>query len=233
MGLESQTRKAIEAVLFDADGTLFDSGDAVYFLVRDLFSEKGWPMKDRDSIVSLIGKTNKEIAEILVPQEFRRDEQAFKEWATEAERRWIEYYLPKYVRTMDNAREVLETLRGMGFKLGMVSNGSAKEIPLYLRGGDLEGYFSAVITADHVKRPKPFPDPLFKATSQLGVAPDRAMYVGDTILDALSARAAGMFLALILSGIGRREDLINEKPDILIESIKDLPEAIVSFVGSC
>jgi HAD superfamily hydrolase (TIGR01509 family) len=57
---------------------------------------------------------------------------------------------------------------------------------------DLDGYFDLVVTASDVERPKPHPDALLKISDYFNIRPDQVIYIGDSRLDELAARAAGM-----------------------------------------
>jgi len=172
----------VGAIIFDADGTLFDSSNAFYHLVRDIFSKRKWPLKSKESIVSVLGMTNKQIANVLIPKKLRSNKQVIAEWERDMEKRWLEHYLPRHVKLAVGAKQVLKELHRMGFRIGLVSNGSAKEIPLYIRHASIESLLEVVVTADDVRRPKPFPDPLEEAAKRLGMPISRIFYVGDTVI---------------------------------------------------
>ncbi len=59
----------------------------------------------------------------------------------------------------------------------------------------IAAYFDLVVTALDVPHPKPHPDPLLRVLEYFHVAPDEMLYVGDSELDDLAARAAGVPLA--------------------------------------
>jgi len=56
----------------------------------------------------------------------------------------------------------------------------------------LEGYFDLVVCASDVDHPKPHPDPLIKIIEHFGVVPGDSLYVGDSELDEIAAKAAGV-----------------------------------------
>ena len=72
-------------------------------------------------------------------------------------------------------------------------------------------YFSTIVTAEDVERPKPYPDAILKACEKLGVAPDEAIYVGDNKNDYKAGKSAGCFV------VG-----LNTKGDLIISQLKDL-----------
>jgi phosphoglycolate phosphatase len=56
----------------------------------------------------------------------------------------------------------------------------------------LEGYFDLVVSSLDVKRPKPHPESLLKILSHFGLCPQEAIYIGDSEIDELAAKAAGI-----------------------------------------
>jgi phosphoglycolate phosphatase-like HAD superfamily hydrolase len=57
---------------------------------------------------------------------------------------------------------------------------------------DLEGHFDLIVTASDVERPKPHPDVLLKISDHFNIPPEQVIYIGDSRLDQLAARSAGM-----------------------------------------
>lgn len=209
------------AIMFDVDGTLFDSRDAFYFMIRDVFAQKRWPLPDRASILKLIGRTNDYIAEALVPPESRHLG-AVRKWSSTLEKLWIDEYLPKYVRLYPGAFDALAELDRKGFKLAVVTNGSSKEIPLYLEQGGVIKFVDLVVTANDVSLPKPNPDILDFARTKLGVERKDCVYVGDTWMDARAAERAGLRCVLVTWGIDSKEELEAQTHAALVSSFDEL-----------
>jgi pyrophosphatase PpaX len=87
--------------------------------------------------------------------------------------------------------EALAALRASGVTVGLVTGKShgAWEITRDLLS---LGDFAVFVGDEDVAEPKPSPDGLRLAISQLGVRPDDAVYVGDSVNDARAAREAGL-----------------------------------------
>jgi phosphoglycolate phosphatase len=66
----------------------------------------------------------------------------------------------------------------------------------------LEDVMDSVVGADSVARRKPHPEHLQAVLDELGARPEEALYVGDTAVDAETAQAAGVRLALVAWGLG-------------------------------
>ena len=79
-----------------------------------------------------------------------------------------------------------------------------------------------VIGADEVVNPKPHPEPIEVALRQLGAPAEGALYVGDSVHDMESGRAALVRTAGVLWGPFSREDLQRTEPDYWLESPADL-----------
>jgi HAD superfamily hydrolase (TIGR01549 family) len=218
---QGQQRLRAIAVMFDVDGTLFDSRDAFCLMIRDMFAREGWTPPERADLLKLIGRTNDYIANALIPPEFRNQE-TVKRWSRMAEELWVREYLPRHVRLYPGAREFLSELDRRGFILVVVSNGSSTEIPLYLRLGGIAELMDLVVTADDVRRPKPYPDPLDLARAKLNLEREDCVYVGDTWMDAEASKGAGLACVLVTWGIGNREELEGQTHAALVDSFDEL-----------
>jgi len=118
--------------------------------------------------------------------------------------------------------EMVLAIRTAGLRTGLVTS---KNRPGAFRGLKLIGLAEAmdlVIGADEVENPKPHPEPIERALSRLGAAPDRTIYVGDSIHDMEAGRAAGVRTGAVLWGPFGREHLAPTAPDHWLERPADL-----------
>ena len=96
--------------------------------------------------------------------------------------------------------ELLSALEQRAVAWGIVTNKPHRfTVPLVEQLG-LAGRAGCVVSGDTVPRAKPHPDPLLKASSDLGIAPAEAIYLGDDERDTQAARAAGM--RSVIAGYG-------------------------------
>jgi pyrophosphatase PpaX len=79
-----------------------------------------------------------------------------------------------------------------------------------------------VIGADDVVNPKPHPEPVELALRWLGEPAEGALYVGDSVHDMESGRAAGVKTAAVLWGPFDRGQLTHTEPDFWLETPSDL-----------
>jgi HAD superfamily hydrolase (TIGR01509 family) len=123
------------------------------------------------------------------------DESAFPSLAQRMFARHAEKNLWGNVR--ERTAETLDELRGLGYRLGVISNADGRIDPL-LESVGLRQHFEVVIDSGLVGIDKPDPRIFHLALERMGVDPAEAVYVGDIYeIDVQGARAAGMRAILI------------------------------------
>jgi len=81
-----------------------------------------------------------------------------------------------------------------------------------------------VLGGNSTSRKKPHPEQLTHALSTLGVAPSKALMVGDDRPDIEAGKSAGVHTCGVTYGLGNQENLINAKPDLIIEDLLELKD---------
>ena len=102
----------------------------------------------------------------------------------------------------------------------------AKEVIRQLEEFGLAKYFQKVVTAFDTMNPKPSPEALLECSKQLKVEACECVVVGDSVVDVRAGKNAGANTVAVLSGIFSREELEKEKPDLILKSVKELPDFI-------
>lgn len=105
---------------------------------------------------------------------------------------------------LPETHESLGALKDAGLRLAVVSNWDASLEGTLLAVG-LRQYFDVVVSSAAVGAAKPSPAPLLRACELLGVAPDRAVMIGDEEVDARAAEAAGMACVKVEAAAGIAE----------------------------
>ena len=118
---------------------------------------------------------------------------------------------------------VLQKLKSGGFRLGVLTNSGRAASSLSLGRWGLQGFFEFVLTRDDIDAMKPRPDGLNRAVRLLGVRPDQAYYVGDSVYDVIAARGAGVKSVAVATGSYSAERLAGEGAEFVIGSIAELP----------
>ncbi|MEM1607531.1 MAG: HAD-IA family hydrolase [Candidatus Bathyarchaeia archaeon] len=133
------------------------------------------------------------------------------------------------VELMEGALETLSALRGMGLKIGIVTNSCREYTVKIIEMFSLNKYVDVFVTRDDVNNLKPNPEHLLKALESLGVPADEAVFVGDHWIDAVCAERIGVKFILFR---GRRWNFREDKvtKDAVAESLNVLPTMIRSMV---
>jgi len=210
-------RSNLRALLFDWDGTLWDSSEASFRSYSRLFASYGIPF-DRERFEATYAPDWYATYRALGLPEDR--------WA-EADSRWMEEYAREEGRLLPGAREALEKAQDLGFALGLVTSGSRKRVLRELEGLGIRDRFRAVVCGEDVRQRKPHPEGLVKALLALGTSPLECAYVGDSPEDVEMARAAGVLSVGVPGGFPNRAALAASRPAVLAAS---LAEAVLAFV---
>jgi phosphoglycolate phosphatase len=176
--------KHIKVVAFDCDGVMFDTTNANTAYYNEILKHLGRPALTPEQFAYCHSHTaDQSIAHLF------NDDQGFKE--AQHYRRNMSY-LPflKYMVLEPYLKPLLETLRPK-YKTAIATNRS-DTMDSVLSEHHLEGYFDLVVSSIDVDRPKPYPDPLIKILEHFEIKANCALYVGDSELDQMAAKAAGV-----------------------------------------
>ena len=177
-------------VIFDCDGTLVDSQVIICAAMTRAFESLGLRPPSRDATLSIIGLSLPEAMARLAPGKGAARQaalvQAYKD-GFGALRGDPAHHEPLY----PGVRTVIDTLAGepetfLSIATGKSQRGVSRVLELHA----MDGIFHSVHTADEC-RSKPHPEMIERAIAATGVAPERAVMVGDTTYDMDMARAAG------------------------------------------
>ncbi len=218
-------RDAVEAVIFDLDGTLIDSIPLYFWLLDTVFDRHGLPRASRKKIAEA-AREEEFRWDLVLPRTPGKDKAALVADVSTSVREMYPEMLKKDLQMIPGAASVLEGLTRRGIKIGMVTS-TPSETMLHkwrpLREAGVDALFAAVITADDAKRKKPHAEPLLACAGRLKADPLRCVYVGDSGMDIRAGKAAGMKTVGVLTGFDDRSVLEREGADAVLESVTDLP----------
>ena len=180
-------------VLFDLDGTVIDSTEAILEGFRVAFERLGGETPSDEAIKQEIGHTLENMFLTLGVQEERVAQyvQAYK----------MHYRVISCEKTilLDGAREAIEEASKFA-TLGVVTTKTGEYSKILLEHLNLMHYFSVLIGREHVKNPKPHKEPILKALTKLEHDRSRTWMIGDTCMDMESANNAGVNSVAVTSG---------------------------------
>jgi phosphoglycolate phosphatase len=117
-------------------------------------------------------------------------------------------------------RPLLASLRDSGIKTGILTRNSTAAVKAVFP--DVAACCDAFMAREDAPRVKPNPAHALAVLARLGVAPERALLVGDHPLDIQAARAAGLASAAVASGHSQHGVLAAAGPDFLAADCAEL-----------
>ena len=214
-----------DAYLFDIDGTLLNSNDPVHYHAFHTAAREVYGVESRIDGVPVHGNTDIGILRAVLRREGRTDEeferklpQAIALMCEEA-RRNAHQMRPQLCPSI---RELLDVLHGAGKLLGVASGNLEPIAWLKLEAAGVRQYFSFGSFSDRNELRKDiFRHAIAEARSRLGDG-TTVCAVGDTPADIQAARAAGIPVIAVATGIFDVETLQQHKPDVCVPCCTDL-----------
>lgn len=210
------------AVLFDWDGTLVDSRQALLAAWHDVTTMvlgRRWPLEE-DDVRLILSRRGTDLFPSL--SDDPRLIQALADAFTPA----YERHAAEGVRPFPGATAVLEELIGRGVAVGVVTSKARVRYTADAARGDLARLVTATACAEDVARGKPDPQAALSVLARLDVAAERAVMVGDTVVDILTGRAAGLRSIGVTWGSTPSGPLLEAGADAVVATFDDLRVAL-------
>lgn len=190
----------IQALLFDLDGTLLDSRDAVIDAVAHTADQYAPGHFSREELLARFGESFDDFLAAVASSAGVPDQKEVLE-------RYFAYVREnheQHVKLFPFVREGLEKLQAAGYELAIVTNKQREFAMTGLELAGIDHLFASIVTVDDVSRGKPSAEPIQKALAELGRRPEQAMMIGDSRFDVLAAVGAGVS-SVVLEWYGQEE----------------------------
>lgn len=196
----------MKLAVFDCDGTLVDGQASICAAMEAAFAELALPVPHRNAIRRAVGLSLPQAARRLLPDHDSATHHAVAEAYKRhfrAAREAGELSQPLFAGMAD----VLDALRGAGWKLGVATGMSDRGLAHCLATHGLTGHFVTLQTADRHPS-KPHPAMLEAALFDAAAEPAQAVMIGDTVFDIDMGRAAGVRAVGVDWGYHEAEELL-------------------------
>ncbi|MBX0730428.1 HAD family hydrolase [Campylobacter jejuni] len=190
-----------KTILFDLDGTLIDSTDAILNSFQGAFKALGLTSKNNEEIKNLIGYPLEQMFRMLYPDKVNLS----KEFVLAYREIYAQIYLEQ-TTLLPKAKEALE-LGSEIADLGIVTTKGGKFTPILLDYLRVKKFFKTLITLEDVTNPKPSSEPIILALKRLNKTQENAYMIGDTILDIQAAISANITPLALTCGYGNENEL--------------------------
>ncbi len=210
----------VKGIFLDLDGTIVDSREAYKEAARIACEAVGQkPLTDK--------------AAFEIP---RRLEQGLtiSDIVKGNSKKFLSIYFETYysitrekTRLIPNVSETLESLSAKT-KLALITMRYAPKqaIIAELEYFGISKYFTHVVTALDTSKPKPSPDALIACVKALDLEICDCIIAGDSVNDVRAGKAAGARTVAVLSGLFQCEELLKERPDLILNDVNALPKFI-------
>jgi pyrophosphatase PpaX len=211
---------ALHTVLFDLDGTLIDSVRLILDSYHHTLATHGLPPRTDEEWLAGVGTP------LTVQFAAWQHDTRMLETLIATYREYNLKHHDRMVTVYPGVVDVVQSLKDRGIATGLVTSKNRSGAVRGLTLAKLEALMDVLVCADEVDNPKPHPEPVEKAVRLLGANPRSTVYVGDSIHDMRSGRAAGVRTAAVLWGPFGRSHLEGAEPDYWLER----PEELLALV---
>jgi phosphoglycolate phosphatase len=222
---------SLDCVIFDLDGVLFAGTNQGYFDCHE------HALRSVGLVVERAELRRRLLEYWSHPHEFQlalfiREQEKLASACRAYEEFLFSAAFTDRISEIPGAAAAVAKIRASGHILAAASGMHHRQIPTSLAAIGVEpGIFSACLSAyqlpdDELQKPHPYM--VEKILGEVGRVPERALYIGDSRDDMRMARAAGVLAVAVLTGNMSRDDAVDERPDLILESVRDLPDAIAA-----
>ena len=213
----------IEAVIFDMDGTIFDTERMLYRAWRELVRQGVLPESILEEVPKWRGKNRAEVRKklsCLMGDGF--DVDAFYE-----KRKQIIFDIldREGVPLKPGVPNVFIQLRDMGLPMALATATNRDSVADYMRRTGYGQYFKSIVTGDLVERCKPAPDIFLLAAEKLGVTPKNCVVVEDSPNGVRAGVAAGMHVVMV-PDLEQPDDDTKKTLWHLCQTLRELPDLL-------
>lgn len=216
------------ALVLDLDGTLIDSAADLADAANALLSEFGRPQLSVEAIRGMVGNG---LAVLAVRAMTATGPAPDPAEGQDLGRILLKHYLnpksPPQTLVFPGVVEILESMREQGVLLGLCTNKAQTATEAVLDKTGLAGYFDTVVGYDLTPAPKPDAAHVQTVLDRLG-NPVSAVMVGDSPIDLMAGKSAGLAVVLVTYGYGTDEALA--AADAKIDHFSDLPIVLPPLV---
>ncbi|QBJ93576.1 HAD family hydrolase [Streptomyces seoulensis] len=213
---------AARAAVFDVDGTLVDTNYLHVAAWWEALRQAGHDVPSQ-AIHRAVGLGSSDLVEHLLGVERAREE---AEALGAAHKTLYGQYFGRLTALPDAGR-LLRRLAEDGWKVVLATSAGGQELSALRTALDADDAISGMASADDVSDGKPAPEPVEQALEQAGAAPERSVFVGDTVWDMQAGSRAGVTCVGLLCGGIPREDLEKAGADV----VYDGPEALLASLA--
>jgi HAD superfamily hydrolase (TIGR01509 family) len=201
---------ALDAVIFDVDGTLVDTNRFHVEAWRRAFEQGGFNIP-ADRIAPEVGKGGDNLVPSILGNKAEQEHgEALRKICKQE---FLKIAETEHFEIFPHVRELLQTLRERGIATAIATSANLENFEAIQKnaGIDFSQEVDCIITAADVEKSKPNPDLVIAAVQKLGLSPAQCVMIGDTPHDAEACRYAGVVcFGVLTSGMNTTNEELRE-----------------------
>jgi len=210
-----------KVLIFDFDGTIANSEDAIVEIYNNLAERSGNPIIDKGDMINLRGKSiigkckALKISIRRLPFLFKKLKQQYRAKL-------------KAIPLKNGIQELLHQLCSMGFTLDIISSNQEKVIREFLKQNDIEVFDNVYSTKSLFSKHHT----IKKFIKKRNIDNTDVIYIGDEVRDITSCKIAGIKIIAVTWGYDSREILSQAQPDFMADTPSQIIEAAQSIFST-
>jgi phosphoglycolate phosphatase len=212
-------------IMIDVDGTLVDSVPDLAYCIDEMMQKLGLGKWGEAKVRHWVGNGIPKLVERALTGEL--EGRPIKEVFDIAYPIFLDLYEDNTAEKSylyDGVREGLDYLKSQGYQLGCVTNKSEQFTHPLLKVLGIFNDFKIIISGDTLAKRKPDPMPLLYCAEHFNLKPEECLMLGDSVSDVKAARAAGFDIICMSYGYNHGNDIGDENPDLVIDSMSQLSD---------
>jgi phosphoglycolate phosphatase len=212
-------------IMIDVDGTLVDSVPDLAYCIDEMMQKLGMQKWGETKVRHWVGNGIPKLVERALTGEL--EGRSIKEVFDIAYPIFLDLYEDNTAQRSylyDGVREGLDYLKSQRYQLGCVTNKSEQFTHPLLKALGIFNDFKIIISGDTLAKRKPDPMPLLYCAERFNLKPEECLMLGDSVSDVKAARAAGFDIICMSYGYNHGNDIADENPDLVIDSMSQLSD---------
>ena len=212
-------------IMIDVDGTLVDSVPDLAYCIDEMMQKLGLRKWGEVKVRHWVGNGIPKLVERALTGEL--EGRPIKDVFDIAYPIFLDLYEDNTAQRSylyDGVREGLDYLKSQGYQLGCVTNKSEQFTHPLLKVLGIFNDFKIIISGDTLAKRKPDPMQLLYCAEHFNLKPEECLMLGDSVSDVKAARAAGFDIICMSYGYNHGNDIADENPDLVIDSMSQLSD---------
>lgn len=222
-----------DLIAFDLDGTLIETAPEITDAVNDTLLGRGWRPVALAEVESWIGQGTHELLTQALASAWRVTAEQVRSDPRLAtvSREFNQHYERRCGTRSHPYPHVVETLRALrqrGTRLAVVTNKEQRYAMAVLVAHNLVDLFDCIVAGDTLSTKKPDPAGLLHCLTHCDTSAQHALFIGDSSIDAATARNAGVAVWLVAHGYNHGQPPSRCAPDRVLSNFFEVDVALSS-----